>query len=832
MLVAALSLQSCSDDDNAAPKATFLDVFRDSTAIDQLRFQIPASYAIIGIDCDGDWTASVADESWVTISNHAGYGSATKRSYVKVSVAKNEGDLRTNSITITSGSVSKTINIEQSGTGLDPNDPFESSYSFVMNMGLGYNLGNTLDANPVGSWWDPVGKTPTDYETSWGQPVTTPEIINAIAEKGFKVIRVPVTWGPHADENDIINDAWMNRVEEVVNYVLNAGCYCILNIQHDSGTDGWLCADPVNYTTISARFQKFWNQIATRFQKYDDKLLFEAFNEILDTNNTWGDPTDPAAYDVVNKLEQDFVNTVRATGGNNEFRNLVVNTYSSGHTAAKLAGFAVPADVHPNHILASIHCYDPYNFCNNNEGRYTYTKYQMNWPGNGDPYYTEEGGVRRTYYSVNAVPMAFLDAESLNFNNVQNQFNQHAEIPAFMDIKGSFSVEGNNITVLADIMPYINANARIYISVNEKETHGNVGSNGETSFHHVFMKMLPDAQGTTVDFVSGELQHLEFTQDMSGTHVEEMSDLEVSIWVQNYSTQEIFNSRYAYEYTNVHPYPVENLTLTEVAGPRGLFEATWDAPTNGNPIGYDVYVNNVLVAENTTETEYSFEGESGVFYVAGVVAKYPDDMNSVKVLASASSNLQDMGLYIPGSPNVDLTFDEPEAEVYVTNGNFATHTPIEITAITETNSTGEQYLVIEHTTTLPTTIEAGDKFYFNISPNAPAGRSVAETFIKVESDGGEVLFNVTIDGELLSISEISSTAKVYPNPANDQVRIVANNSIESVMVYNMMGALVETIPANGMSMNVNLSQYSNGVYFFNIRQSDGTVSNQRVVVSH
>ena len=366
MLVAALSLQSCSDDDNAAPKATFLDVFRDSTAIDQLRFQIPASYAIIGIDCDGDWTASVADESWVTISNHAGYGSATKRSYVKVSVSKNEGDLRTNSITITSGNVSKTINIEQSGTGLDPNDPFESSYSFVMNMGLGYNLGNTLDANPVGSWWDPVGKTPTDYETSWGQPVTTPEIINAIAEKGFKVIRVPVTWGPHADENDIINDAWMNRVEEVVNYVLNAGCYCILNIQHDSGTDGWLCADPVNYTTISARFQKFWNQIATRFQKYDDKLLFEAFNEILDTNNTWGDPTDPAAYDVVNKLEQDFVKTVRATGGNNEFRNLVVNTYSSGHTAAKLAGFAVPADVHPNHILASIHCYDPYNFCNNN----------------------------------------------------------------------------------------------------------------------------------------------------------------------------------------------------------------------------------------------------------------------------------------------------------------------------------------------------------------------------------------------------------------------------------------------------------------------------------
>ena len=472
-------------------------------------------------------------------------------------------------------------------------------------------------------------------------------------------------------------------------------------------------------------------------------------------------------------------------------------------------------------------------FCNNNAGRFTYTKYQMNWPGNGDPYYTEEGGTRRTYYGVSAVPQCFLDGEDQGYAAIQQGvFDQHAERTAFMDIRGSFSMEGNVITVKADIMPYIDADARVFVSVNEKETHNNVGGNGETSFHHVFMKMLPDAQGTTVSFTATENQHLEFTQDMSGTHVEEMSDLEVSIWVQNYATKEMFNSHFAYEYTDVHPYPVENLTLTETAGPRGLLVASWNAPANGNPIGYDVYVNNVLVAENTTETEYSFESEPGVFYVAGVVAKYPNDMSSVKVLASVSSNLQDMGLYIPGSPYVELTVAEPEADVYVTNGNFATQTPIEITAITETNPTDDQYLVIEPATTLPATIEAGEEFHFNISPNAPAGRSVAETLIKVESNGGEVVFNVTIDGELLSISEISSTAKVYPNPANNQVRIESAQGIESVMVYNMMGALVETIPANSVILNVNLSQYRNGTYFFNIRQSDGTMSNQRVVVNH
>ncbi len=470
-------------------------------------------------------------------------------------------------------------------------------------------------------------------------------------------------------------------------------------------------------------------------------------------------------------------------------------------------------------------------FCNNNVGRFTYTKYQMNWPGNGDPYYTNEGGVRRDYYSVNAVPMAFLDAESLNFNGVQAQFNQHAEVTAFMDIKGSFSVEGNTITVLADIMPYIDANARVYISVNEKETHNNVGGNGETVFHHIFMKMLPNAQGSEVDFVSGELQHLEFTQDMSGTHVEEMSDLEVSIWVQNYASKEIFNSRFAYEYTNVHPYPVENLALT--AASRGSLVASWNAPANGNPTGYNVYVNNELVAENITATEYSFEGDPDSFYVVGVAAVYADDMISVKAVATLGGALQDMGLITTGSSNVILDIQNPSLDLSVQNANFSTNTPIQVNSITEGASDGGPYLEIEPAAELPYVLEAGEEFHFTISPIAmAAGRSFASTSVNVNYDGGTISFLVEIDGELLSISEISSTAKVYPNPANDQVRIESAKGIESVMVYNMMGVLVETISANSMMLNVNLSQYKEGTYFFNIRQNDGTVSNQRVVVRH
>ena len=473
------------------------------------------------------------------------------------------------------------------------------------------------------------------------------------------------------------------------------------------------------------------------------------------------------------------------------------------------------------------------NFCNNNPGRFTYTKYQMNWPGNGDPYYTEEGGVRRNYYGVNAVPQCFLDGEDQGYAAVQQSvFDEHALRTAFMDIRGSFTVEGNTINVKADVMPYIDADARVFVSVNEKETHNNIGGNGETSFHHVFMKMLPDAQGTSVNFTACELQHLEFTQDMSNTHVEEMSDLEVSIWVQNYNTKEMFNSHFAYEYTEVHPYPVENLTLSEMSN-RGMLMASWDAPAQGNPIGYDVYVNNELMAANTTETSYSFEGQPEVFYVVGVVAKYEGDMESVKVLASASSTLQDMGLIINGAAQVMLDENQPSAELAVANGNYSTENPIEILSIEEAeNPTGEPYLLII-AEELPYTLNFGEDFAFQIEPNyAPIGRSVASTIITVESNAGSVQFLVEIDGELLKVTELSSTTKVYPNPANTSVRIEAGNNIESVMVYNMIGALVKTISADSRTLNVDLSDYENGVYYFNIRQSDGKVSNQRVVVSH
>ena len=266
-------------------------------------------------------------------------------------------------------------------------------------------------------------------------------------------------------------------------------------------------------------------------------------------------------------------------------------------------------------------------FCDNNPGRFTYTKYQMNWPGNGDPYYTAEGGTRRFYYGVNAVPNLLLDGEDFGISMSQSDFDQQAAKSAMMDIRGSFNVSGNTINVKADIMPYIDVNARVYISVNEKVTTGNVGGNGETEFYHIFMKMLPDAEGVSQSFTASTIQHLEYSYDMSSTYVEEMNDLEVAIWVQDYNTKEIFNSRFAYEYTDVHPYPIQNLSLT---GNNGVLDVTWDAPSQGNPIGYRVYLNGQVAFENTTGLSCTFYEAYG-YYSVGVQALYANGNNSVTV---------------------------------------------------------------------------------------------------------------------------------------------------------------------------------------------------------
>ena len=291
-------------------------------------------------------------------------------------------------------------------TGMLCAQSFETAASAVANMRVGWNLGNTLESNSgdvnnmwIEAWTD---RSPSAYETAWGQAVTTQNLIKMFKDAGFNAIRVPVTWYPHMEAtfnsvkwdnsknalapwdpstDDIgtkIQATWMSRVHEVVDYVISQGMYCILNVHHDTGASNtaWLIASTSDYNKQKDRFEAVWKQIAEEFKDYDEHLLFEGYNEMLDKYRSWcfasygisshynaTDATD--AYNAINSYAQSFVDAVRATGGNNAQRNLIVSTYGgcsgegnwNDHLQDPLKKMNLPTDAATNHIAFEIHAY-------------------------------------------------------------------------------------------------------------------------------------------------------------------------------------------------------------------------------------------------------------------------------------------------------------------------------------------------------------------------------------------------------------------------------------------------------------------------------------------
>jgi hypothetical protein len=185
-------------------------------------------------------------------------------------------------------------------------------------------------------------------------------------------------------------------------------------------------------------------------------------------------------------------------------------------------------------------------FLTNNINNLAIIKYQMNWPGNGDPYYNADGGIRRTYYGVSAVPMLFAGGNSitLSADELNNQLTALGEAEAFFDISATATYTGTTVEAKIDISPYITApGLKLHVAVVEKETTGNTGSNGETSFKYVMMKMLPDANGTSVDFVDGEQFSVTLSKNLSSTFIEQYTDLMLVVFIQNSDNKEIFQSK-------------------------------------------------------------------------------------------------------------------------------------------------------------------------------------------------------------------------------------------------------------------------------------------------
>lgn len=238
-----------------------------------------------------------------------------------------------------------------------------STMELVRDMGIGINLGNTFDAcgDWIAQWSD---RSTQAYETAWGSPVITKDIIQGYADEGFGVLRIPVAWSNRmADDGTYtIDQQWMARVTEVVNWTLDAGMYAIVNIHWDNG---WVNKFPDNKDECMKRFEKMWTQISDNFKDYGDHLMFEAQNEELGWDSVWnkwaGDNGKVESYQLANEINQKFVDTVRKSGGNNPKRHLLISGYNTGIDVTCDPLFKMPSDP-ANRLAISVHYYSPAGF--------------------------------------------------------------------------------------------------------------------------------------------------------------------------------------------------------------------------------------------------------------------------------------------------------------------------------------------------------------------------------------------------------------------------------------------------------------------------------------
>jgi len=263
----------------------------------------------------------------------------------------------------------------------------ETAREMAASMKIGWNLGNALEAH----------NNLTPNETGWGNPPVTQALMNGVAAQGFGSVRIPVTWGTMIGDapNYTIDSAWLNRVAEVVEYVHAAEMTAIINIHHDGANSSyWLSVKNADLTgpakaAIDAKFTAVWRQIAQKFKNTGKYLLFEAFNELHD--GSWGDGS-TAQRNRVNELNQIFVNTVRAVGGENSSRFLVIPGWVT-RPSVTVSSLVLPTDPAPDRLIVTFHFYDPYNFAGSAQQKVWGDKAL---PGN----WANESYVRNTFNSV------------------------------------------------------------------------------------------------------------------------------------------------------------------------------------------------------------------------------------------------------------------------------------------------------------------------------------------------------------------------------------------------------------------------------------------------
>lgn len=324
--------------------------------------------------------AGCAQSAVTSGENASGGTSATSQSQNVSSYAdiKAESSVTSTASTTAAEHTSKSTESSTDTTKASENKPSQiagkmrniTSQQLVEDMTFGWNLGNTLDVCQAdrdgdGKINEHVEAGEKVDETLWGNPKVTKELFTSLKKNGVNAVRIPVTWRDHMDSNGNIDREWMDRVQQVVDYAYSQGMYVIINVHHDGGGDpkfgAWIIEESQNdYNTFLKKYKNVWKQIAERFKNYSDYLIFESMNEVgFDTlyNKNKAD-----AYNLINKINQDFVDIIRATGGNNAKRHLLIAGYYTDIERTCDSLYKMPDDKAGRCIL-SVHYYTPWDFC-------------------------------------------------------------------------------------------------------------------------------------------------------------------------------------------------------------------------------------------------------------------------------------------------------------------------------------------------------------------------------------------------------------------------------------------------------------------------------------
>jgi endoglucanase len=319
---------------------------------DEFDVAVEGDEITIPVQSSGSYSITI-DSEWIT---HVGESGTTAPVFAVIS--NPSMIVREGTITFTLNDLTETVTISQAANPLnipaDNSGMSDDAMTLAPKMGLGWNLGNTLEAtsgpNAEGVY--------TASETLWGNPLTTQTLMDGVKAAGFNTVRIPTAWSGYIVDQTTykISDAWLTRVREVVDYCVNNEMYAIVNIHWDGG---WLENNPTYaaQVEVNKKQKALWEQIAVAFRNYDEHLLFAGTNEV---HADYGNPT-AEHIEVQQSYLQTFVNAVRSTGGKNTYRNLVVQGYNTniGHTNTHMT---MPADPTPNRLMAEVHFYDPFDF--------------------------------------------------------------------------------------------------------------------------------------------------------------------------------------------------------------------------------------------------------------------------------------------------------------------------------------------------------------------------------------------------------------------------------------------------------------------------------------